>query len=68
MVTAGLAFVIQAALAASGAPGAGALVVVLVPLAAGAVVFAGLRPYPAAGRLRLAAMVTVALFLLGLAL
>ena len=53
-------------LAATSVPAAVALNLLLVPIAAGAVIFLGLRPYPAAGRLRLAIMVPVALFLAGL--
>lgn len=66
IVTAVFAFVIQAALAAANVPGAYALNLVLVPLAAGTIVFLGMRPYPLAGRIRLAIMVAVALLLLGL--
>jgi hypothetical protein len=55
-------------LAVTETPAAGVLILVLVPVAAAAVIFVGLRPYPTAGRLRLAAMVAVALFLLGLSL
>lgn len=66
VVTAAFAFALQALLAIAGAPAAGAINLLVVPPAAGAVIFLGLRPYPAAGRLRLALMVTVALFLLGL--
>lgn len=68
VVTAAFAFALQAILAASGAPAADALVLLLIPAAAAAVIFFGLRPYPLAGRLRLAGMVAVGLFLLGLAL
>ncbi len=68
VITAALAFVLQVVLAATSVPAAAALNLLLVPIAAGAVIFMGLRPYPAAGRLRLAIMVTVALFLVGLAL
>jgi 4-hydroxybenzoate polyprenyltransferase len=67
-LTAALAFALQALLAATNAPAADALILLLVPIAAGAVIFLGLRPYPAAGRLRLAIMVAVALFLVGLTL
>ena len=66
VLTAALAFVLQVVLAATSVPAAVALNLLLVPIAAGAVIFLGLRPYPAAGRLRLAIMVTVALFLAGL--
>jgi hypothetical protein len=66
VLTAALAFVLQVVLTATGVPAAAALNLLLVPIAAGAVIFLGLRPYPAAGRLRLAIMVTVALFLAGL--
>ena len=51
--TAAFAFALQAVLAATDAPSAGILILLLVPAAAAAVVFAGLRPYPALGRLRL---------------
>lgn len=66
--TAAFAFALQAVLAVTGAPAAGVLILLLVPVAAAAVIFLGLRPYPTLGRLRLAAMVAVALFLLGLTL
>ncbi len=68
MITAAIAFALQALLAATNAPAAEAISVLLVPPIAGAIVFAGLRPYPLAGRLRLAMMVAVALFLLGLSI
>ena len=68
VVTAALAFAVQAALSATDAPAAGAVNLVVVPIAAAAVLFVGLRPYPAAGRARLAVMVAAALFLAGLAL
>jgi len=68
VATSAFAFVLQIALAATDAPAAMALNLLLVPIAAGGVIFLGLRPYPAAGRLRLAIMVAVALFLVGLAL
>lgn len=68
VVTAAIAFAIQAVLAATDMPSAGAINLVVVPVAAGAVVFAGLRPYQLAGRLRLALMVGVGLFLVGLRL
>jgi hypothetical protein len=55
-------------LAATNAPVAGVVILLVVPVAAAAVVFFGLRPYPTVGRLRLAAMVAVALFILGLSL
>ncbi len=67
LLTAGLALALQALLAATNPPAATALNLLLVPIGAGAVIFLGLRPYPAAGRLRLAIMVAVALFLAGLA-
>ncbi len=66
VVTAAFAFALQALLVATDAPAATALNILLVPPIAGAIIFAGLQPYPLAGRLRLAAMVAVALFLLGL--
>jgi hypothetical protein len=68
VLTAAFAFALQAVLAVTDAPAANALILLLVPVVAAAVIFVGLRPYPTAGRLRLAAMVAVALFLLGLAL
>jgi len=68
MITAASAFALQALLTATNAPAAEAINVLLVPPIAGAIIFAGLRPYPLAGRLRLAMMVAVALFLLGLVL
>jgi len=68
ILTAAFAFALQALLVVTGAPAADALILLLVPVAAAAVIFFGLRPYPAAGRARLAAMVAVALFLLGLSL
>ncbi len=68
ILTAVFAFALQAVLAVTEAPAADALILVLVPVVAAAVIFFGLRPYPTVGRLRLAAMVAVALFLLGLSL
>ncbi len=68
VLTAALAFALQAVLAVTETPAAGVLILVLVPITAAAVIFFGLRPYPTLGRLRLAAMVAVALFLLGLSL
>lgn len=68
VATAAIAFAIQVVLAATDAPAAVALNLLLVPIAAGGVIFLGLRPYPAAGRLRVATMVAVALFLVGLTL
>lgn len=68
VLTAALAFALQAILAVTGAPAGEALIRLAIPLAAAAVIFFGLRPYPTAGRTRLAVMVGVALFLLGLAL
>jgi hypothetical protein len=68
VLTAAIAFALQAVLAVTDAQATGVLILLLVPVAAAAVVFFGLRPYPAAGRLRLAAMVAVALFILGLSL
>ena len=68
VVTAAAAFALEALLAATDAPAAGFLTLVLFPLAAAAVIFFGLRPYPMAGRARLSAMVAVALFVAGMAL
>ena len=68
LLTAAVAFAVQATLAATDPPFAGALRLLVTPLVAGAVVLAWLRPYPLAGRLRLAAMVTAAMFLVGLGL
>lgn len=68
VLTAAFAFAFQAVLSAADAPAANVLILLLVPVAAAVVIFFGLRPYPRAGRLRLAAMVAVALFLLGLSL
>lgn len=68
VVTAAVAFALQAVLAATDAPGASTLNLALVPPAAGAIVFVGLRPYPVTGRLRLGLMVAVGLFLVGLSL
>jgi len=68
VLTAAFAFALQAILAVTGAPAGEALIRLAIPLAAAAVIFFGLRPYPTAGRTRLAVMVGVALFLLGLAL
>ena len=68
VATGAFAFALQALLAATNAPAAAAINVLLVPPTAGAIIFAGLQPYPLAGRLRLAVMVAVALFLLGLSI
>ncbi len=68
VITAAIAFALQALLAATNAPATEAINIVLVPPIAGAFIFAGLRSYPWTGRLRLAAMVAVALFLLGLSI
>jgi len=68
IVTAAFALAAQALLAAGDAPAAGVLIRAIVPLGAGTVVFFGLRPYPAAGRARLALMVAAALFIVGLSL
>ena len=65
IVTSALAFALQALLAVTHAPAAGAVTLLLIPALAAAVIFFGLRPYPTAGRLRVAAMVAVAVFLLG---
>ncbi len=68
VITAAFAFALQALLAATNAPAAEAINILLVPPIAGAIIFAGLRPYPLTGRLRLSVMVAVALFLLGLSI
>lgn len=68
VATAAFAFGLQALLAATEAPAADAISLLVVPLAAAAVIFFGLRPYPTAGRLRLAGMAGAGLFLLGLIL
>jgi len=68
LLTAAIAFAVQATLAVTDPPLADVLRLLVTPLVAGAVVLAWLRPYPLAGRLRLAAMVTVAMFLVGLGL
>ncbi len=68
VITAAFAFALQALLAATNGPAAAAINILLVPPIAGAIIFAGLRPYPLAGRLRLAVMIAVALFLLGLSI
>jgi hypothetical protein len=68
IVTTALALALEALLAATEAPAAGVLILIVIPAAAAAVIFFGLRPYPLAGRARLAAMVAAALFLAGMAL
>ncbi|MEX0801595.1 MAG: hypothetical protein WD379_10305 [Dehalococcoidia bacterium] len=68
VVTAALAFVLQTVLAVTDAPAGGVVSLVVVPLVAGIVVLAGARPYPLAGRARLALMVAGSLFVLGLLL
>jgi hypothetical protein len=68
IVTAAFALFAQALLALADAPAAGVLIRLIVPLGAAAVVFFGLRPYPPAGRARIALMVAAALFLVGLSL
>ena len=68
LLTAAFAFALDATLAAADAPYARAISLVVIPGAAGTAIFLGLRPYPPAGRLRLALMTTVALFLVGLGL
>ena len=64
--TAAIAFALQATLAITGAPSADAIGLLVIPVAAGAIIFSGLRPYPLGGRLRLGLMTAVALFLVGL--
>jgi hypothetical protein len=66
-MTAVFAFALQAVLAITEAPAATGTSR-RIRASAAAVMFFGLRPYPTAGRLRLAGMVAVALFLLGLSL
>ena len=68
VLTAAVAFFLQALVVATSAPFADAIVLFVTPLVAAAVVFAWLQPYPLGGRLRLAAMVAVALFVVGLGL
>ena len=68
LLTAAIAFALQATLAATSAPSANAISLLVIPVAAGAVIFFGLRPYPLVGRLRLAMMTAVALFIVGLGL
>ncbi len=68
VLTAAIAFALQAIVVATSAPFADAIVLFVTPLVAAAVVFVWLQPYPLAGRLRLAAMVAVALFVAGLGL
>jgi hypothetical protein len=68
VLTAAVAFALQAMVVATSAPFADAIVLFVTPLVAAAVVFAWLQPYPLTGRLRLAAMVAVALFVVGLGL
>ena len=68
VLTAAFAFALDATLAATDAPYANTISLVVVPGTAGAVIFFGLRPYPLGGRLRLALMTAVALFLVGLGL
>jgi hypothetical protein len=68
VVTAAVAFAVDATLAAAGAPYANTISLAVVPVAAGVIIFLGLRPYPLGGRLRMALMTAVALFLVGLGL
>ena len=68
LLTAALAFALDAALAAAGAPYARVISLAVIPGTAGAAIFFGLRPYPPGGRLRMALMTAVALFLVGLGL
>ena len=68
VLTAAVAFFLQAAVVATSAPFADAIVLFVTPLVAGVAVFVWLQPYPLGGRLRLAAMVAVALFIVGLGL
>jgi hypothetical protein len=66
--TAALAAALQVLLAVSEAPAAEVITAVVIPATAGAIVFAGLEPYPLAGRLRMGLMVAFSLLLLGLLL
>ena len=68
VLTAAFAFVLDATLAAAAAPYGNTISLVVIPGAAGAVILFGLRPYPFGGRLRMALMTAVALFLVGLGL
>jgi len=68
VLTAAFALALDAALAAAAAPYGNTISLLVVPAMAGAVIFFGLRPYPPGGRLRMALMTAVALFLLGLGL
>ena len=68
VLTAAFAFAVDATLAATDAPYANTISLVVIPGTAGAVILFGLRPYPLGGRLRLALMTAVALFLVGLGL
>ena len=68
LLTAAFAFFLQATVVATSAPFADAIVLFVTPLVAGVVVFVWLQPYPLAGRLRLAAMVGIALFIVGMGL
>lgn len=61
-----VAFAIQVTLKLVGVPSTSALRVLATPAIAGAVVYLGLRPYPTAGRLRLAAMVLIGLLLVAI--
>lgn len=61
-----IALGLQAALAGLGLPAANPLRVFLTPAVAALVVYYGLRPYPRAGRLRLAAMVAAGVLLVAL--
>src|SRR3989304_10439352 len=53
LLTAAIAFALQATLAATSAPSANAISLLVIPVPAGAVIFFGLRPYPLGGRLGL---------------
>ena len=68
VLTAALAFALDATLAATDAQYANTISLVVVPGTAGAVIFFGLRPYPLGGRLRLGLMTAATLFLVGLGL
>ena len=63
ILTAAIAFALDATLAATDPPNANTISLVVIPGTAGAAIFFGLRPYPLGGRLRLALMTAAALCL-----